>query len=574
MQKATSDSEKLKQIKGLANGSVLAQITQMFKGFYDYCNDKGWGKQVVADKSWIRLHSPDKIKFGGGLRVRQITLKDAWNQDEEGIYGQIYEYTTEENGVVISSGVAAYEPLTGGEENVHRYAKKFTESVPLRADNVIFFEYPINESYYPAAQVGYSKVTVSSLASAWRAGKSVKNITLSDGKPLFPHKESGAFGTTGVTVHEFYTAKEFPVIADETERTKISPYKVNQAIPFLGTLSINHLTASQGYSIITNDMHGRQKKVSNYRQAPDGSIEEEAISYVEYNYVAQSRTYQKKQIFEPSAQFVETPEGHLRLASSEEVAGSIKKYSLGQESEFFMDMRQSLDKNWTGGVAVNVDVMFLLFAVIPVPAVWPSGSKGENLLRTAVTNKIIFQPGVMESVVAYDGGSKLTTTNLKWDKHTGAVILSSVNNDYDAPIYTYNIPAYTQYQGMGAAYQNIGLKFSVGNVQVFYGDDKLYRFTNNNSKVAKLLHPGDEVILYSDEATTNARAKVIYVGNRDGEKLFYSPNTISGNYTGLIVRSGFRNQLEVLAGSVTALQDPSERGEEVVYSKTITVPNN
>lgn len=576
MKEATNDKEKLKQINGLANGSVLTQIAQMFKGFNDYCNEKGWGRQIEADKSWIRLHSPDKIKYGGGLRVRQVTLKDAWSQDGEGIYGQIYEYTTQDgDGATISSGVAAYEPITGGEENVHRYAKKFTESIPVRADNVLFFEYPVNESYYPGAQVGYSKVTVSSLASAWRAGKLVKNISLSDGKALFPTKDSGAFGTTGVTVHEFYTAKEFPVIADETERTQIPPYMLSQPIPFLGNLTINHLTASQGYSIITNDMHGKQKKVSNYLQAPDGSVDlSNASSYVAYHYVNKPKIYQQKNVLETSARFVETAEGHLRLATDGDINGSAKKYTLGQESEFFMDMRESRDNNLTGGFTANVDVNFLLFVTIPIPTVWPSGSKGETLLRTSVANKIIFQPGVMESVEAFDGGSTVFTKNLKWDKLTGAVVLTTVNNDYDEPIYSYNIPAYTQYQGMGAAYQNIGLKFSVGNVQVFYGADKLYRFTNNNSKVKELLYPGDEVILYSDDHATQAITKVIYVGIRDDEKLFYSPTTINGSYTGMIVRSGYRNQLSVMAGSVTALQDPSVPGNEVVHHKTITIPNN
>ncbi len=100
-----------------------------------------------------------------GLRVRQVTMKDNWAEDEEGIYGQIYEYTKEENGAIISSGVAAYEPIVGREENPLRIAKKYVQAIPLRSDNNLYFEYPVNESYYPGPQVGYSKVTVMSLPS-------------------------------------------------------------------------------------------------------------------------------------------------------------------------------------------------------------------------------------------------------------------------------------------------------------------------------------------------------------------------------------------------------------------------
>ncbi len=51
-------------------------------------------------------------------------MKDGLTGNEESVYGQVYEYTTEEDGQIISSGVAAYEPMPGGEENALRYAKR------------------------------------------------------------------------------------------------------------------------------------------------------------------------------------------------------------------------------------------------------------------------------------------------------------------------------------------------------------------------------------------------------------------------------------------------------------------
>lgn len=569
-----SDAERINQIKSLVG--VFGKVREMFEGFYDYCNNNEWGKTVKAGEAYIRLKSPDKVKYGGGLRVRQITLKDSWTGDKEGIYGQVYEYTTEENGEIISSGVAAYEPLVGGEENPHRYAKKWVKSVKLKADNVLFFEYPINESYYPGPQVGYSKVRVTSLASAFKAGKEIQNIVLDDGDPLFPDGEGENYGTTGATEYEFYTSREFPVISDETE-VNPKPYNLSVPIPLLGTVSVANLTASQGYSIITNDMHGRQKKISNFRQSADGIIEESPISYVQYNYLSKNKSYQSAKVRELHTQFVEASDNILKVASPADVSNSaLTKFTLSQENEFFADMREYKDQTWLGGADINLDILYIpiIFAIIPVPApmVWPSVSKSESLLRTAVTNKVIFKSGILESVEAYDGGSKVVTKNLGWDKLTGQAVLTEVNNNFDNPVYSYSIPAYTKYQGMGAAYQNIGFFFDVRNVQAYDENKKLYRFKNPSSKVFDMLHPGDEFILYTDEEGTEAAIKVYYDGEREGEKVFYSstvPQQV--DYTARIVRSGYRNQLNVMAGSVTALENPLEAGESVRFTKNIKV---
>jgi len=189
--KASEDSgARLSDILSMV--TLLPTVVNTFKGFNRNCFERGWGREVETDQSWIRLHSPDQIKYGGGLRVKQITLKDQWKNtdkgrlNEEGVYGQTYDYTIEENGRTISSGVASYEPFQGGEENALRYAKKFVQTVPLASANQLFFEYPVNEGYFPGPGVGYRRVTVKSLASAALAGEPTKNTTLSDGTATRP----------------------------------------------------------------------------------------------------------------------------------------------------------------------------------------------------------------------------------------------------------------------------------------------------------------------------------------------------------------------------------------------------
>ena len=567
--------QRINQIKSL--GSIVGQLRQMFEGFYTYCRKKGWGRDVMVDKSWIRLKSSDKVKYGGGLRVRQVTMTDEWSQDEEGIYGQVYEYTLEEEGMDISSGVATYEPIIGGEENALRHAKKYTQSVPLRSDNNLFFEYPVNETYYPGPQVGYRKVTVMSLPSAYLAGKEVKNITLSDGHPLFPSGTEVSYGTSGMTVHEFHTAKDFPVITDETEK-RDKPHKLTVLVPLLGNITVSKLTASQGYSIVTNDMHGKLKQVSNYRQDRKGNIDPEPISWVRYNYRSQDRMLDREKVSEVDNIFKDNGDGTLSIPTQADLNnGAIPKYTLGQENEFFMDMRQFEDKTWGGGGSPNIDIVMipLLFVVVPVPipTSWPNISKGTNQLRIAAANKVIFRSGIMESVEAYDGGSLITTQNLKWDKLTGTPVLTSVNNNFDDPVYTYSIPAHTQYQGMGAAYRNVGLTFSLTDVRTAgRPEDNLYRFsTSINSDV---LFPGDEIILYPAGSEANPVASAVYTGQEEGANRLYSTTALTDSvYHAMIIRSGRRNLLAAMAGTISALEDPSVPGSSVSYSKTITLPN-
>lgn len=561
----SSLSGRIGLFKALA--TMASEIRKMFEGFNNFCRNKSWGKEVALGKSWIRLNSADKIKYGGGLRVKQITLKDDWAHDEEGIYGQVYDYTIDENGMNISSGVATYEPIAGGEENALHYAKKYVESVPLRSSNNLFFEYPINETYYPGPEVGYRKVTVMSLASAFLAGRTIKNITLSDEKALFP--KGVTYGTTGMTVHEFYTAKDFPVITEETEIVR-KPYQFAMMMPYFGSINISKLAATQGYSIITNDMHGRQKMISNYRQDKQGKFEPDPISKVKYNYLSSQKIYEQEKVSAIVNTFKGNADGTMSIASAADLANpAIQKFTIGQEHEFFTDMRQSSDQSWSGGARFNVEALYFFLGIIPVPSTWPAIGNTFQQLRTSSSNKIIFKSGILESVEAFDGGSRLTTKNLKWDKLTGATLLTMVNNDFDAPVFQYSVPAYTQYQGMGAAYQNIGLTFSVEDVQQDPYEDTRYAFSIAIAK-DKLL-PGDELILCAANASPVAR--VVFTGEEEGDLTLYSAVPLTEeSYQAMIVRSGYRNQLGVAAGNITALEDPSEPGTPVTYTKTITIP--
>jgi len=113
----------IKSIVGL-----LKKVGNFFKSYEKNAMKRGFGKKVITanNASWLRLCSPSFKKIGGGSRVKQLTVSDEWNFSKghkPAKYGQKYFYTTTKtiNGIKrdISSGVAAYEPIGGGEEIPH-----------------------------------------------------------------------------------------------------------------------------------------------------------------------------------------------------------------------------------------------------------------------------------------------------------------------------------------------------------------------------------------------------------------------------------------------------------------------
>jgi hypothetical protein len=398
----------------------------------------------------------------------------------------------------------------------------------------------------------------------------VKNITLSDGNSLFPQGEKVRYGTSGKAVYEFYTAKEFPVITHETEKVNKS-FELQTTIPFVGNISVSKLTASQGYSVITNDMHGRPKKISQYKQTETGDFVTSPVSWMKYNYSADTILYDKQRVLTLSNSFKENTDGTLSKIKGNEQTS----FALGQQVEIFGDTRQFTDHSWTTGMNSDQDILDipLISGTLPVSISnqWPRVTKTTQQLRTAVTNKVISRSAILQSVEVYNEGVFTKEEYLKWDKLTGTPVLTAVTNNALAPVYHYRIPAFVKYRGMGGAYQNTGLIFSLKNVSKTSYNDRLY--TINTVVDSDLLFAGDEIILYASEKGNNsALATATYVGKQNGMDLIHSDvNLTASLYTGMVVRSGFKNLLTKTAATMEALEDPSLDGKQRSYEKTISV---
>ena len=106
---------------------IFNMIAAMIRGPFSYMQGAGIGSEVIVGKSWIRLAVRD-CKYASTSRVREIRYKNNWQAQtaEAGAdhsYIKRYEYVTPEG---QCSGVAAYEPIVGADENPLRVAQTYT----------------------------------------------------------------------------------------------------------------------------------------------------------------------------------------------------------------------------------------------------------------------------------------------------------------------------------------------------------------------------------------------------------------------------------------------------------------
>ena len=543
----TSLEEDVLQVLALADTLTgpWDEIGMLFMGFNRWANLKNYGKNINLSKSWIRLNSPDRIKFGGGSRVKRVTISDDWNAssgEPSAKSGIVYNYNMVDG---RTSGVAAYEPQIGGEENPLRAAKFYTHNMALTSDLNLFHETPVNKGFFPAPKVGYSRVTTRSLAS-----EAVMNDQLPSSEQL-----PKVVPTTGETVHEFYTARDFPVRVDETEIVK-EPYKLRVPIPFIGQLEINNLTASQGYAIILNDMHGKAKKVSSYQFKYDpGSIGgnekitvfEEPVSSVEYHYNATQRRLSE----EHSEYYLDSGVSLLKKDGIVENNGKV-----GRDYDFYIDMRRSRTEAYDFGINVNTDIIFA-FIPVPIPVPWPNVGWSLTELNTVTTNKITHQSGILMETEVRDGSSVSKNKNLVFDYITGRPLLTSKTNNYDAPVYNYSMPAHWHYEdGMGPSYLNISKKFYVDATPVVT-DAGIFSL-DVTDELRGMLVAGDEfAVLTNGDQRVKATLMNTVTGSAGDRYIFHTngaPGELGKKFS--LTRSGRRNILNAEMGMIRALDNP------------------
>lgn len=485
---------------------AFTSLQELFKGPNLPIYQAGRGVRLVTHKSWIRLNEVTGHKLGGGVRVKKILMSDNWDRMIAGgdpnkysyDYGQEFNYNYPDG---RSSGVASYEPQAGGDENPWHQPVKYANKKRFAPDEKLYIEEPLMESQFPSPSVGYARVEIKDLP---RAG--VKRTA------------------TGKVVKEFFTAKDFPTIVSKTD---LDLMPANSFLPLLP--KYQYLTASQGFAIELNDMHGKPRKESVYAENSTAPI-----STVDYQYMMEPVMVNGRSAFRLK-----------NTVQSVDQDGVIGQSVIGVKTEGVADFRESETTSFGGSADLNTNTFLLGFLPIVLPTVWPKIDISHNRFRSATMNKVTNRFGILEKTTANQDGSIVETHNLAYDAQTGEVLLTQTTTNFNDKVYSMNYPAFWKYDLTGQAYRNIGYERTSANF-----DANGVAVINGNYFV-----PGDELAIISGSTITKgwvieSSGNKITVQDRVGD-----PITLTGAHI-KVIRSGRRNKQTTSMASLTAIDNP------------------
>lgn len=526
----------------------LPKLIDLFRGFKNVMQDKEVGRIVDVAPTFIRLNNTNGFKVGGGTRVKEIKISDAWdnmtNQEMQSkIYGNEYIYTTtSENGKEISSGVASYEPMLGGDENPF-VVKDFDEStgkMSLGAPRTVEIA-PFGESRMPSPLIGYSKVTVKPLMPS----------DLLQDRIIRQHK-------SGYTVSEYYTSKDFPTIIENTSLQPFSPeFKISPFItPYFIPVSVSYrkYATTQGFYIELNDMHGKLKKTSVYSENTNSGGINVPISYSAYFYKSNS---ERQHQLDNKANTINFE--NLNILSQDKL--------IGVDYDYYVELVHGNTVGVSPSFGFNLNLNFTPpFFVSGSGSVRPEFQASFSDLRIALTNKVVYRSGILDRVETYDNGSLTTAKNIAFDAKTGAVLVTSTNNEFKEPYYTTTIPAHFVNKAMNFASINEGLmgELTVGGS----GSDAVNQIMNFD---VNKLNGGEELVVQKspEELLSSTFPPYLFqhpftkawVYKKDDEAYLIDEGggiKPSGKYRYKIIRSGFHNMQTTPVMNVITKTNPIE----------------
>ncbi len=490
--KYNTPEELLNKLADLLN--IIPATASSFGLIRPYCKSKDMARFIDLNHSVIKLACPDKIKFGGGHRVNQISITDNWSSDtgdaeKDRTYGQVYDYTIDEESTgvngekstkTISSGVAQYEPQAGGDENPLKYPIYYLAKASVFTKNNLFAEAPLNEDMFPGASVGYRKVTVRSINTKNQIDRKVAN------NPANP-----AVGrTAGVTVQEFYTSKEFPTFVEHSDLSEdnstLDVFKLPIIIPLVGSIKRNYLHGVQAFKIELNDMTGKPKSIQSF-EINNYSVNSSAITSTFYEYQSENISYQNESVYKLNN------EVNIIDNNGTHAINPVKR-TMGVEYDLFTDQRESKSFHQDAGLEFGVDVPPF---PTPFPSIWPSFNNHKSMMRTYVSNKVIHRAGILKKTITNDLQTANETEIVAYDEKSGTPMVSKIKNEFGDYFYSYNIPAYYHYDRMGHAYQNINYNFVTeltNSLDDHLHSGKLFKFKPTSEQINTLVR-GDEMII-------------------------------------------------------------------------------
>ncbi|MEQ9187510.1 MAG: hypothetical protein RLP15_07225 [Cryomorphaceae bacterium] len=391
-----------------------ADIEALSIGQHGVLKNMDYSSTIDLERSFIRLLDPDNAKKGGGARVSQIEITDAWgdmtSSGSTSTYGNTYVYGSSSK----SHGVASYEPILGNDENPLRKPIPYIEDNVLAPDNHHYQEEPLGESFYPSPVVGYSKVEVIPLA----------------------HSNVSQHGI-GKQVYEFHTAKDFPVIVKSTNladfQREVDP-EHNETFA-IDNFSPNLLANSQGFTIEVNDMHGKPKAVTSYATNAIGGY---------YRYSGTDYSYHTEKDADTDDL---KPENYKSVIRANENTSS---------AFIGMDCQMHIDHLASAGFTISISTkstrkLGLFNSWNTDFGVTTSYEEYKSIALTKVINRY----GILKKVSTWLQDNVVTKEDVHHDPETGQVLVSKVQNDYEHPVYMYLQPAYWAYESFGPGFKNL-----------------------------------------------------------------------------------------------------------------------
>ena len=501
------------------NDSDIDSKTKMLEVFKQWSDLTDFDFSCAAmdeAMSFVRLQLPNnQPKIGGGVRVKRLLMYDEGITDkgQAVIYGNEYEY---------KDGVASYEPTSGGEENplVYPLEMNKTRKLGIIATNSRYSRVgPLGESFYPSASIGYSQVKVANI----HQGKT----------------------STGFTVHKFHTCKDFPIRKESSVLIPNPQKNVNtgslgavaEGASFGGSVKVEEIDVSQGYTFINDNMHGQPISVKQF--ASNTTIPLAGTIYEYYD----------------ATQGVPVLDG---------TGGTPQYEMLGVESEVLAENREVKDEMINGLIGSDFAVTFApLFTAYPTK-VSAHTSLSSSTVHTHVTNKLINYPVFVKKVRNISPDKiEHVTENVAFDKYTGEPVTVKTYDEFEQAYKAKQVRGTWEYPSLQSKGVNEGM---VTQSKLLLDENGTYLDFNypemTDCNAMNKFTAGDYLEV-KDPVTSNF--KLFHVGEVDEENLRVrlistgldgNGSLVGGELVDIeVLRSGNKNNLMMDIAQVTQRDD-------------------
>ncbi|MDX2362382.1 MAG: hypothetical protein QNK23_16355 [Crocinitomicaceae bacterium] len=362
--------------------TVIDKAVQGNKNVNIIMRGMGYAHKMVTGLSTLRLYEPDGVKFGGTARVSQITYSDNWD-DISGEYESTYSWTYSYKNSTVESGVASYEPSTARDENPLYRWNTYVNVRERFPNESKFTPAPSGDMLFPNPVVGYETVEV-----------------YFNDEDAYGHSES-----------IFHTSKTFPTLEYNTAINKTDRVEKSN---FLTGSSDDRYGFTQGYSLVTNDYHG--KPLSHTVYSNQGNIQAQTV----YEYYGL--------------------DDEIKMIDRE---GVITEERVGLEYDMHADSRYVKDHSstWMFGLSAVWTIPSPIPLIIPI--IFNTDRKREFYSHTFI--KHINKSAIVKSIQTTNMQSVNTAENLVYDRETGVPLITSLKDEFNDELYSFSYPSHWYY---------------------------------------------------------------------------------------------------------------------------------